>query len=211
VPSGKAGLLHVSMTESTIVQKCQANDSEGFKALMQAYGPLIYRTCFYYTRSREDTLDVMQETWLNVFRSIHTFDVHRPLTPWLRRIAANTCVSYLRQRPAPTLSLQWMPDETENTLEDILPDPQQVEDRVLLEETRQVLHHALLQLPEKMRTAIQLRHGEGFSYEAIAREMQEPLGTVKTYLHRGRQALRDALLQQETGVGLANTAEEETG
>lgn len=211
VPSGKVGLLHVSMTESTIVQKCQANDPEGFRALMQAYGPLVYRTSFYYTHSREDTLDLMQETWLKVFRSIHTFDAHRPLTPWLRRIAANTCVTHLRQRPALSLSFQLMSTETENTLEDLVPDPQQVEDRVLLEETRQILHHALLQLPEKMRTAIHLRHGEGFSYEAIAREMQEPLGTVKTYLHRGRQALREALQQQETDVELPNTKKEGTG
>ena len=211
MPSGKVGLLHVSMTESTIVKKCQANDPEGFRALMQAYGPLIYRTCYYYTHSREDTLDLMQETWLKVFRGIHTFDAHRPLTPWLRRIAANTCVTYLKQRPAPSLSLQLMAEETETTLEDLLPDPQQVEDRVLLEETRQILHHALLQLPEKMRTAIHLRHGEGFSYEAIAQEMQEPLGSVKTYLHRGRQALRDALQQQENNARPPNTAKEGTG
>lgn len=178
---------------------------------MQAYGPLVYRTCYYYTQSREDTLDLMQETWLKVFRSIHTFDVNRPLTPWLRRIAANTCVNYLRQRPSLSLSLQLMAAETEHTLEDMLEDPQQVEDQVLLAETRQVLHHALLQLPEKMRTAIHLRHGEGFSYEAIAREMKEPLGTVKTYLHRGRQALRDSLEQQETNMGLPNTKKEETG
>jgi len=178
---------------------------------MQSYGPLVYRTCFYYTQSREDSLDLMQETWLKVFRGIHTFDSHRPLTPWLRRIAANTCVSYLRQRPAPSLSLQWTTDETETTMEDLLPDPQQVEDQVLLEETRQVLRHALLQLPEKMRTAIQLRHGEGFTYEAIAQEMQEPLGTVKTYLHRGRQALRSALQQQETSEKLQHTAKEGAG
>ncbi len=200
------------MTERTIVKKCQANDPEGFRGLMQAYGPLVYRTCYYYTQSREDTLDLMQETWLKVFRSIHTFDTHRPLIPWLRRIAANTCVTYLRQRPALSLSLQLMAAETENTLEDLLADPQQVEDRVLLEETRQILHHALLQLPEKMRTAIHLRHGEGFSYEAISQEMQEPLGTVKTYLHRGRQTLRTALQQLEADDGLHNTAKkEETG
>ncbi|MEN1761689.1 RNA polymerase sigma factor [Anoxynatronum sibiricum] len=194
-----------------IIQKCQANDPEGFRALMHSYGPLVYRTCFYYTQSREDTLDLMQETWLKVFRGIHTFDAQRPLAPWLRRIAANTCVTHLRQKPAPSLSLQWVTDETESTLEDLLPDPQQVEDQVLLKETRQLLRHTLLQLPEKMRTAIQLRHGEGFSYEAIAQEMQEPLGTVKTYLHRGRQALRAALQQQENDKGPQYNTKEGAG
>ena len=198
----------MSMSESMMIKKCQANDPEGFRALMQAYGPLVYRTCFYYTQSREDTLDLMQETWMKVFQGFHSFDSHRPLTPWLRRIAANTCVSFLRQRSASALSLQRVDEESENTLEDLLEDPEQVEDRVLLTETRQTLHKALLHLPEKMRTAIYLRHGEGFTYEKIAQEMHEPLGTVKTYLHRGRQALRDALQQQETGERLKDSVKE---
>lgn len=198
----------MSMSESVMITKCRAKDPEGFRALMQAYGPLMYRTCFYYTQSREDTLDLMQETWLNVFRGFHTFDPQRPLTPWLRRIAANTCITFLRQQSASALSLQWVDEESESTLEDLLQAPEQVEDRVLLAETRHTLRQALLQLPEKMRTALHLRHGEGFTYEEIAREMQEPLGTVKTYLHRGRQTLRAALQEPEMGNTLKNTVKE---
>lgn len=175
--------------DEQIVTLCQRGRQEGFARLLLAYQEQVYRRAYSFVHHRDDALDLTQEVFLKVIRSIDSFTPGRPLWPWLRRITTNVSLNFLRDRPA-LLSLDGTPD---------LPEPAGGDDP--LEATVAAWNWSQIQtamgrLPPLLRMAIVLRHMEGLSYEEVARAMEIPLGTVKTYLFRARRILRTELCRE---------------
>jgi RNA polymerase sigma-70 factor (ECF subfamily) len=169
--------------DEQIINLCQRGRQDGFARLLLAYQERVYRRAYSFVHNRDDALDLTQEVFLKVIRSVGSFTPGRPLWPWLRRITTNVALNFLRDRPA-LLSL----DEAEN-----LPEPAGGEDPLdaaVSAWTAQQLNQALTNLPPLLRMAVVLRHHEGLSYEEVARAMEIPIGTAKTYLFRARRALR---------------------
>jgi RNA polymerase sigma-70 factor (ECF subfamily) len=136
--------------------------------------------------NRHDAEDVTQEVFIRVFRSLRRWDSTRPFQPWVLGITANRCRTWLARsarRPAGV-----------NYLEDTAADPRtnsaSTDDAP---ELVRELNRALANLRPDYRTAFVLFHERGQSYEAIAEVLQRPVGTVKTWLHRARLELLDAL------------------
>lgn len=178
----RKGVRCVELDEQ-IVTLCQRGRQDGFARLLLAYQERVYRRAYSFVHNRDDALDLTQDVFLKVIRSIGSFAAGRPLWPWLRRITTNAALNFLRDRPA-LLSL----DGAEN-----LPEPAGGDDPLeaaVTAWTTQQLNRALAQLPPLLRMAVVLRHHEGLSYEDVAQAMEIPVGTVKTYLFRARRALR---------------------
>lgn len=175
--------------DEQIVTLCQRGRQEGFARLLLVYQEQVYRRAYSFVHQRDDALDLTQEVFLKVIRSIDSFTPGRPLWPWLRRITTNVSLNFLRDRPA-LLSLDGTPD---------LPEPAGGDDP--LEATVAAwnwnqIQTAMGRLPPLLRMAIVLHHMEGLSYEEVARAMEIPLGTVKTYLYRARRILRTELCRE---------------
>jgi RNA polymerase sigma-70 factor, ECF subfamily len=169
--------------DEQIVTLCQRGRQDGFARLLLAYQERVYRRAYSFVHNRDDALDLTQDVFLRVIRSIRSFTPGRPLWPWLQRITTNAALNFLRNRPA-LLSL----DGAET-----LPEPAGGEDPLeaaVTAWTSQQLNQALANLPPLLRMAVILRHHEGLSYEEVAQAMEVPLGTVKTYLFRARKTLR---------------------
>jgi RNA polymerase sigma-70 factor (ECF subfamily) len=125
--------------------------------------------------------DLAQDTFVKVYRHLPRFDVHRPLTSWIFRIAHHTAVDALRRRRA------------EGPLVEAAPvvDPAPPEcDRLAL---ARALEAALAGLRVDQRVALLLRYQEGLSYEEIGAVLGVPEGTAKTLVHRGRRTMAAAL------------------
>jgi RNA polymerase sigma-70 factor (ECF subfamily) len=154
--------------------------------LVERFQGMVYGLCVRLLGHRHDAEDVTQEVFLRVFRSLRRWDPTRPLQPWVLGIAANRCRTWLgRSVRRPTLA---------HYLEDTAPDPRT--DVPAADDARELareLDQALSKLRPDYRTAFVLFHEHGQSYEAIAAALRRPVGTVKTWLHRARLELLDAL------------------
>lgn len=141
----------------------------------------------------------MQEVYLKVFRSIDSFDETRLFLPWLKKIAANTCINYIRdhhnkQHNLPLESI----DREITSLIDSLPSHGSLEEEVINRDINQTITFSISELPDNYRIALCLRYLEDMSYNEIADVLKIPLGTVKSNISRGREMLKKRL--QKAGL-----------
>ncbi|MDO9533847.1 MAG: RNA polymerase sigma factor [Bacillota bacterium] len=167
----------------SLIRRCKNNDEEAFNKLLSQYEGYLYRICYSFTYNKEESLDMMQEVYIKLFRAINSFDETRPLLPWLKKIAVNTIINYRKKRRIPEISLDFSP-------EDFLASKEDTEDIVLFGDTRDVVDRLIAELPEQYRMALILRYHEEMSYEHIADTLVQPLGTVKNSVFRARNLLR---------------------
>ena len=178
---------------------CQGHE-QAFRALVQRYQRPVFSLIVRMVRDGGTAEDLAQETFVKAFRALGSFDPRYRFSNWLFKIANNLTIDHLRKRRISTLSLDAPsgPGDGQEgggpTLSQILPDPgESPAAHVEHLELGGQLEIAIGQLRPEYRTAILLRHVEGYAYEEIADIMEVPIGTVKTYLHRGRSELRDLL------------------
>ena len=136
------------------------------------------------------TEDLAQEVFLKAFRALESFDQGRKFSSWLFKIAHNTAIDYLRKKQLDTVALE-TPGTDDADLLAVLPDSlaESPEISVSRRDMALALEQALASLRPAYREVVVLRFQEGLAYEEIAEITDLPLGTVKTHLHRARNAM----------------------
>jgi RNA polymerase sigma-70 factor (ECF subfamily) len=149
--------------------------------------------------NQSDACDVVQDVFLKVFRSINSFREQSTLRTWIYRIAVNEAHNHRRwfsRHCRNEVPLEHDSPDDSRTLE-YAPDPGRSPfEQTLDRETRSLVEQALTRINPTFRTAVVLRDIENLSYEEIADILQLSLGTVKSRILRGRDALRRELTQQ---------------
>lgn len=152
------------------------------------------RPLFYYLRrlapTEADTWDLLQETWLKVFRSIRSLRDPRSLPAFLYTTARHAAISRLRLKGGAADEPLAALDEAHNQNGAI----------IALENAEQV-HHALDQLPLLQREAMTLYFLQDLSIEEIGQVLDVPVGTVKSRLHYGKQAIREIISKGDSDAG----------
>lgn len=169
-------------------------EREAFADLVRAHQAQVLALCYRMTGSREDAADVAQQAFLKAYRSLHLYDPGQPFRPWLMKIAANECVSYLRRRERRrTVAGEEALDALEREA-DAGPDAP-----LLVEQAcdREAVRRAVSALPLPYRAAIVQHYFEGLSYQQIAERSGVPVGTVASHIHRAKKMLRRMLSRQE--------------
>lgn len=185
----------VDMVDQRLLQRAKRGDRAAFSELVDRYRDRIYAFLYRMVHDREEALDLAQETFLRVYRSLHSFRLEQPFKPWLYRIANNLAIDYLRKRKD-TISLDAPIDKEEGwfmQIADQRPGPELLHEQ---SELADYLVDLIEQLPENYRNVILLRHGQDLSYQEIAEILQVPVSTIKTRLFRAREALRMKLVEQ---------------
>ncbi len=168
-----------------LIRRCQAGDQEAFATLFRAYKDLVYRTAYLLLGSAPDAEDALQEVFLQVHRSLGTFDPARgAFTTWLHRVTVNHCLNRRRTRRLFALSLD-APSSTR-------PDPSTPfpSDQIGEEEA---VRQAWGRLSDKLRAVIVLRYYAELSYAEVAQVLDVPIGTVKSRLDLALRTLRHDL------------------
>jgi len=169
-----------------------------FRELIGRYQRPVFSLIYRIVRDREKAEDLAQDSFIKVLNAIDRYDPQYKFSSWIFKIAHNTALDHLRRREPETLSLDGSPhartaaevEATTITPESTDENPEQyAENRELGGE----IEVAIGTLRAEYRTAILLCHVEGRAYEEIAEIMNVPLGTVKTYIHRGRKELMKKL------------------
>ncbi len=184
-------------------------DATGGKAAMPSWDELVrqhadrvYRLAYRLSGSQHDAEDLTQETFIRVFRSVQNY---QPGTfeGWLHRITTNLFLDMVRRRGR--IRMEALPEDYDRVPADE-PNPEQIYHDSRLGPDLQA---ALDSLPPEFRAAVVLCDIEGLSYEEIGATLGVKLGTVRSRIHRGRQALRDHLARHSDGElapGLRDTA-----
>lgn len=170
--------------EGNLVRRCLRGDDEAVQQLVNRFQAEVYGLCVRLLNHRHDAEDVTQEVFLRIFRSLRHWDARRPLKPWILSIAINRCRTWLSQRRRRP--------ELVNYLQDTLAGPPTDDCGELVEE----IQKAVAELRWEYRIAFVLFHEQGQPYEAIARIMNRPVGTIKTWLHRARMEILERLCRR---------------
>lgn len=185
--------------EASLIQRCAAGDEAAYAELVADHQRMVVQLAVNLLGDRDEALDLSQEVFLRVFRTIDRFRGQSSLRTWIYRIAVNQARNrhrfWRRRHRADQVSLDAHVAAHGEFLSGGLSRP----DRVLAQkELAERLQHALDHLPFDQRTAIVLREVDGLSYEEIAFSLGVAVGTVKSRLTRARQALRLELKEART-------------
>lgn len=177
--------------EAALIQRCAAGDEAAFAELVADNQRMVVQLALNLLGDRDEALDLSQEVFLRVFRTIGGFRGQSALKTWIYRIAVNQARnrhrSWRRRHRADQVSLE----AHVATHGDFRSGAESGPDRVLAQkELAARLKSALDGLPFDQRTAIVLREVDGLSYEEIAYSLGVAVGTVKSRLTRARHTLR---------------------
>jgi RNA polymerase sigma-70 factor, ECF subfamily len=141
--------------------------------------------------NRHEAEDIAQEAFLRAYVNIHTYDINKKFSTWLYRIATNLTIDRIRKKkPDFHLDSEVAGAEGLTLYSKVASDEALPEDQVESMELQETIQNVILKLPEKYRSVIVLKYIEELSLKEISEILDLPIGTVKTRIHRGREALR---------------------
>ena len=177
--------------DQALVAKAQAGDKRAFGLLVEKYQRKLVRLLSRYIRDAAEVEDVAQEAFIKAYRALPAFRGESAFYTWLYRIGINTAKNHLvaTGRRAPTSTEVEAEDAEGLDQGEQLRDINTPESVLLSKEIAATVNGAIEELPEELRTAIQLREMEGMSYEDIAKIMDCPIGTVRSRIFRAREAI----------------------
>ena len=188
----------VRLSDQEVVLMARAGREAAYRELIRRYERPIFALLFRMVRDRELAEDLSQETFIKALNAIESYRPEFKFSSWIFKIANNAAIDHLRRRELDTLSLDGSPHaETPEAMQatalQIGARQESPLDAVEAKELGGAIEVAIGRLRPEYRSCILLRHVEGRAYEEIAEMLDLPLGTVKTYIHRARNELRQAL------------------
>ena len=185
------------MDEARTIQDAQNGSLAAFNQLVMAYQGTAYNVAYRIMGQQEPAADACQDAFLKAYKALKQYQ-GGSFKSWLMRIVTNTCYDQLRYKSRrPSTSLD---DMTENPAEHntkLVNGSERPEERVLRGELGDLLQAGISELPEDQRIVLVLSDVQGFSYQEISEIIDQPLGTVKSRLSRGRRRLRDYLTEKK--------------
>lgn len=180
--------------EASLIQRCAAHDEDACAELVNEHQRMVYQLSFNLLNDHNEALDLSQEVFLRVFRTIHGFRGQSSLRTWIYRIVVNQARNrqrwWRRRHRAQQVSLDQHVQDHGDLPESVDHGPDRLVGQKQLAEQIRV---ALDRLPFDQRTAIVLREIDGLSYEEIGYSLGIAVGTVKSRLARAREGLRAQL------------------
>ena len=180
--------------EASLIQRCAARDEDACAELVAEHQRMVYQLSLNLLNDHNEALDLSQEVFLRVFRTVHSFRGHSSLRTWIYRIVVNQARNrqrwWRRRHRAQQISLDQHIQEHGDVPEAVDHGPDRMVGQKQLGERIRV---ALDRLPFDQKTAIVLREIDGLSYDEIGFSLGIAVGTVKSRLARAREGLRAQL------------------
>jgi RNA polymerase sigma-70 factor (ECF subfamily) len=185
------------MDESRIITQAQKGNLSAFNHLVMAYQGTAYNVAYRVIGNQDAAADACQDAFLKAYKAIKQYQ-GGSFKSWLLRIVTNTCYDQLRYKSRrPATSLEDLSENPDDHSPKLVSRAETPEEHTLRGELGDLLQVGINQLPHDQRLVLVLSDVQGLSYQEIAEIINQPLGTVKSRLSRGRRRLRDFLLQQK--------------
>lgn len=180
--------------EEKLIKKCQKGDIDAFETLISSYEKIAYNIALKMLKNREDAMDISQEAFIKVYKSIDKFNFKSSFSTWLYRIVVNTCIDHLKKKKkvySIDSTVETQNGEIHTEIPDTTNNPEQLMEKKL---TKELVHRSINELSETHKVVIVLRDIQGFSYEEISQIIGCSQGTVKSRISRARSALKKIII-----------------
>lgn len=175
------------MNENEIRETCMTNPEQGFRMLMAEFQQPIYWHIRRMVISHEDAEDILQETFIRIFRFMDDFRAESSLSTWIYRIATNECLRFFNHKKEQAVSTDDVQAELMNKL--------MASEYVDYEQAMEVkFQQAVLTLPEKQRLVFNLRYYDNLKYEEISRITDSKVETLKANYHFAKEKIKEYML-----------------
>jgi RNA polymerase sigma factor (sigma-70 family) len=176
-------------TLTPLMPRIAAGDRAALRQLYELTSAKLFAVCLRILSDREESEDVLQEVYVTIWRRADRFDAGRAsVMTWVSTIARNRAIDRLRARGP--LARAEPVDELE-----IADGSDSAETLLSASDDRKRLNHCLGELDKRTETVIRTAFFEGVTYDALAKRMDQPLGTVKSWIRRGLAKLKGCLEQ----------------
>ena len=179
-------------SDSLLVEKAKEGNEGAFNFLMNKYYPRVYASLFSFTKSKEDSEDLAQQTFVKVWQQIQSFRGDSAFFTWVYRIAINLAKNYVassgykKQRVNSSIDQLEIDISSNENIESMLIHSQSLDD----------IKDFINTMPEALKTAFTLRESEGKSYEEISIITETPIGTVRSRIFRARESIVDFMKKE---------------
>jgi RNA polymerase sigma-70 factor (ECF subfamily) len=179
-----------NVRDRTLVAQARAGDLAAFNTLVESYQDYLFAMTMRMVRDRDVAEDAVQEAFFSAYRNLDRFG-GSSFRAWLTRIAINAAHDILRKRKR--RPSEPYPEWEDDSWQPAAPESERPEHVALVGQQRTALARAMSTITDDQRAAIVLYDVEGYDYGEIAAMTSVSVGTVKSRIHRGRLALREAL------------------
>ena len=178
--------------DSLLIQRAQKGDTGAFNFLMTKYYQRVYASLFTFTKSKEDSEDLSQQTFIKVWKKINSFRGDSAFFTWVYRIAINLAKNHV-------VSSNYKKDKVNISADAIEMDfasHANPETDLMHSQSLNNVRSFINGLPESLRTAFTLRESDGLSYEEISLITDTPIGTVRSRIFRARESVLEFISQE---------------
>lgn len=180
------------VTDEELISRFQKGDVQAFDVLVRRYKDQLLNYVYRFVNSRTDAEDLVQETFLRVYKNKHYYKEIAKFSTWVYTIAGNLAKTELRRRKRRRIFSvsNFVNEDRDYDIPDADHNPERDVDGAMKDE---IIQKAIDKLPAKFKEVILLRDVQGFAYEEIGDILDIPLGTVKSRVNRGRLKLQEDL------------------
>lgn len=185
--------LAVIQKKDELVERCKNGDRQGYKDLYQQYSKAMYNTCLRILNNIQDAEDILQESFIEAFKNLSSFEYRTSFGGWLKQICINRSINQLKKR-----KIDWLfTDDPEiyETPGETNPDENELQHRVA------IIKKAMMQLPDGYRTVLSLYLLEGYDHEEISVILKVAESTTRSQYMRAKQKLLKLLNQEYEQAG----------
>jgi RNA polymerase sigma factor (sigma-70 family) len=175
-----------AVSVNDLVERCLHGDQVAWEQIVRLHWRKVFNLAYKFVGRHDEAEDLAQDIFLKIFKALHTFDRRANFQTWLISISRNLCIDHYRsmRKERETMAREIDASTLSPVSRERSPDRQ-------LEQVdlKQLVRHALSELPPSLREAVVLRDLQEFSYLEIAERLHLPEGTVKSRINRGRLEL----------------------
>lgn len=178
------------MEENQLIQQILLGNTHAFRFLVKKYERLVFHIAGRMVDEQADLEDICQDVFIKVYKKLPEFRREAKLSTWIGTIAYREAIDFLRKKGVAINELKEFKEQrSENLIDEMHPEKIQTK-----AERKALVNKLIADLPPVYRTVLSLYHIEELSYKEIEEITKLPEGTIKSYLHRARQLLKDRLL-----------------
>lgn len=177
-----------TLTDGELAALTLAGRQQAFAEIMERHRAAIYRLARGHVGEPDETLDLVQETFIAAYRALGDYDQHRPMRAWLSRIAINKCRDWARRRMVRRFIVSLSPGRADPALQ-VLDDAPMLDDAAAAREELELLWTAVAALPRSLKEPLILRTVEGLSQSETAKVLRISEKAVESRLYRARAKL----------------------
>ena len=171
--------------DSVLIKKVKKGNKGAFNFLVNKYYPRVYASLFSFTKSKEDSEDLAQQTFIKAWQQIESFRGDSAFFTWIYRIAINLAKNFV-------VSSSYKKQKVNTSIEDAaieITSYENIESLLTHNQSMKEIRDFIKTMPESLKTAFTLRESEGKSYEEISIITNTPIGTVRSRIFRARESI----------------------